>query len=80
MSNPTQDQEIAAMSYEQARDALVGVVSSLESGGATLADTMILWERGEALADRCQEILDAAATTIAEKTTPQGTTQHTDQA
>ena len=46
-----------AMSYEQARDELVQVVNRLEQGGATLEESLQLWERGEALAARCEEWL-----------------------
>jgi exodeoxyribonuclease VII small subunit len=54
------DAEIAAMSYEQAREALVAVVSALEAGGASLEESLALWERGEALAARCQAWLEGA--------------------
>lgn len=46
-----------SLSYEQARDELVRVVSELEQGGATLEQSIALWERGEALARRCEEWL-----------------------
>lgn len=52
--------EISALSYEQARDELVQVVARLETGGETLEGSLQLWERGEALAARCQEWLDGA--------------------
>ena len=48
------------ISYEAARDELAQVVSSLETGGATLEDSLKLWERGEELAKICQEGLDGA--------------------
>jgi exodeoxyribonuclease VII small subunit len=48
------------ISYEAARDELAEVVSSLETGGATLEDSLKLWERGEELAKICQEWLDGA--------------------
>ena len=51
---------IDALSYEEARDELVSVVSALEQGAATLEESLALWERGEALAARCQEWLDGA--------------------
>jgi len=35
-------------------------VRRLESGGATLEESLALWERGEALATRCQQWLDGA--------------------
>jgi exodeoxyribonuclease VII small subunit len=47
-------------SYEQARDELADVVRRLEAGGATLEESLALWERGEALARTCQEWLDGA--------------------
>ncbi len=50
----------ASLTYEQARDELVAVVQQLESGGVPLEQSLTLWERGEALADRCQQWLDGA--------------------
>jgi exodeoxyribonuclease VII small subunit len=47
-------------SYEQAREELVDVVRRLETGAATLEESLALWERGEALAAVCQEWLDGA--------------------
>jgi exodeoxyribonuclease VII small subunit len=48
---------ISTLSYEQARDELVRVVGELEQGSATLEESLALWERGEALARRCEEWL-----------------------
>lgn len=48
------------MSYEEARQALQDVVVQLESGGATLEESLTLWERGEELAGICQQWLDGA--------------------
>ncbi|WP_436967389.1 exodeoxyribonuclease VII small subunit [Cellulosimicrobium cellulans] len=48
------------MGYEEARDELVQVVARLEAGGEPLEASLALWERGEALAARCQEWLDGA--------------------
>lgn len=56
----TEVTDLAGLSYEQARDELVGVVARLEAGGASLEESLVLWERGEALAARCQEWLDGA--------------------
>ena len=52
--------ELDALSYEQARDELVDVVRRLEAGGTSLEESLALWERGEALAARCQQWLDGA--------------------
>ena len=48
------------MGYEQARDELTEVVRRLESGGLSLDESVALWERGEALARRCEEQLAGA--------------------
>jgi exodeoxyribonuclease VII small subunit len=56
---PAED-DIQAMSYEAARDALVAVVDRLERGGSTLEESLALWERGEALAARCETWLIGA--------------------
>jgi exodeoxyribonuclease VII small subunit len=48
------------LSYEQARDELTEVVRRLESGGATLEESLALWERGEELAGVCQRWLEGA--------------------
>jgi exodeoxyribonuclease VII small subunit len=49
--------DVQSLSYEAARDELVRVVSELEQGSATLERSLALWERGEALAARCEEWL-----------------------
>ncbi|MFC9893820.1 exodeoxyribonuclease VII small subunit [Nocardia sp. NPDC127579] len=52
--------EIASFGYERARDELVNVVKMLEQGGLDLDESLTLWERGEALANRCEEHLAGA--------------------
>ena len=52
-----QTPEVADLSFEQARDELVRVVAELEQGAPTLEQSLALWERGEALAARCEEWL-----------------------
>ena len=52
-----QKNDVSDLSYEQARDELVRVVSELEQGSSTLEESLALWERGEALAARCEEWL-----------------------
>jgi exodeoxyribonuclease VII small subunit len=58
----------ATLGYEQARDELIAVVGRLEAGGETLEVSLALWERGEALATRCQEWLDGARERLAAAT------------
>ncbi len=52
--------DVAELGYERARDELVNVVKMLEQGGLDLDDSLALWERGEALATRCEEHLAGA--------------------
>jgi exodeoxyribonuclease VII small subunit len=60
VTSETGSGELDALSYEQARDELVDVVRRLEAGGTSLEESLALWERGEALAARCQQWLDGA--------------------
>ncbi len=59
MSEPTSSPG-PELTYEQARDELVEVVRALEAGGTSLEESLTLWERGEALAQTCQRLLDGA--------------------
>lgn len=51
------DIPVETLSFEAARDELVKVVAELEQGSPTLEHSLALWERGEALAARCEEWL-----------------------
>lgn len=51
------DAPVETLSFESARDELVRVVAELEQGSPTLEHSLALWERGEALAARCEEWL-----------------------
>ncbi|GAA1070752.1 exodeoxyribonuclease VII small subunit [Tsukamurella spumae] len=55
---------VAELGYEQARDELTVVVKLLEQGGIDLDESLQLWERGEALAKRCEEHLAGARARI----------------
>jgi len=65
-------------SYEQAREELADVVRRLETGGATLEESLVLWERGEQLATICQEWLDGARARLAAAARPDGPTTKDD--
>jgi exodeoxyribonuclease VII small subunit len=56
----TANDDVSALTYEQARDELVQVVGELEQGSSSLEESLALWERGEALAKRCEEWLIGA--------------------
>ena len=51
------DTPVETLTFEAARDELVTVVAELEQGAPTLEQSLALWERGEALAARCEEWL-----------------------
>ena len=59
MSTPS-NADVNELGYEEARDELVRVVNELEQGSSTLEESLALWERGEALAQRCEEWLVGA--------------------
>lgn len=59
------NEDVATLSYERAREELVAVVQRLEAGSVPLEDSLALWERGEALAQRCQTWLDEARARLA---------------
>jgi exodeoxyribonuclease VII small subunit len=54
-------------SYLDARAELTRIIGKLESGGQSLEDSLALWERGEYLADVCQEWLTGAAARVEER-------------
>lgn len=73
------DTPMETLSFEAARDELVRVVAELEQGSPTLEHSLALWERGEALAARCEEWLlgakrrlDAARDAASESATSGG--------
>lgn len=61
----TPNADIETLNYEDAREQLVGIVSRLEAGGASLEESLALWERGEALAKRCEQWLEGARKRLA---------------
>lgn len=73
VSTPDPDAQtpVTDLSYEQARDELVRLVSRIESGQVPLEEAMELWSRGEELAAHCQAKLDAAQDTL-DRATGQG--------
>lgn len=56
----------STLSYEQARDELVETVKILELGQMSLDESLKYWERGEALAKRCEVLLDGASQRVEE--------------
>ncbi len=48
------------LAYEQAFSELEEIVERLEAGDLPLEEALTLFERGQALADRCAELLENA--------------------
>ena len=67
---------VESLNYEQARDELIEVVRILELGQMGLDESLKYWERGEALANRCEEHLAGAARRV--EAAIQGTTKTTE--
>lgn len=57
---------VAELNYESARDELVEIVKILELGQMGLDESLKYWERGEALAKRCEDHLDGASRRVEE--------------
>jgi exodeoxyribonuclease VII small subunit len=51
---------IDGLTYEEAFAELEKIVADLESGERPLEESMVLFERGQALTKRCAELLDKA--------------------
>jgi exodeoxyribonuclease VII small subunit len=51
---------IQSLNYEQAYAELEEIVFGLETNQKTLEEALALYERGQALAQRCGELLDQA--------------------
>jgi exodeoxyribonuclease VII small subunit len=63
--------EIQDMAFEEAFSELEEVVNRLEVGGLPLEDSLALFERGQALAAHCSELLDEAELKV-KQITPEG--------
>jgi len=55
-----ENEDIQAMSFEQALAALEQIVDDLERGDVPLDQSIRIYERGEALKDHCDRLLKAA--------------------
>jgi exodeoxyribonuclease VII small subunit len=58
--SPAAPDDIKQMSFEAALRELEGIVGKLESGQAPLAESIAIYERGEALKAHCEALLKAA--------------------
>jgi exodeoxyribonuclease VII small subunit len=51
---------VEKMTYEEAFQELESIVAALESGERPLDESMMLFERGQAIIKRCTELLEKA--------------------
>lgn len=56
----TDRQPVDELAYEQAFDELEAIVQTLEAGDQNLEESLALFERGQALAERCSQLLASA--------------------
>ena len=59
-SSKKSEKHVEDLSYEEAMTELDVIVESLEGEQSPLDESMKLFERGQALAARCSELLEAA--------------------
>ena len=58
------NQDVKAMTFEQALEALERIVDDLERGDVPLDQSIRIYERGEALKKHCEALLGAAENRI----------------
>jgi exodeoxyribonuclease VII small subunit len=68
----TSNDDIKAMSFEQALSELEQIVGTLEGGKAPLAQSIAIYERGEALKSHCEALLKQAEARIEKITLKNG--------
>jgi exodeoxyribonuclease VII small subunit len=71
--------DVTSMPFERAIEELESIIKRLEEGKVPLAESVEIYERGEALKRRCEELLKAAEARVEKITTgndgkPKGTT------
>jgi exodeoxyribonuclease VII small subunit len=65
------NQEIEDLTFEEAFAELERIASRLEDGGLTLEESLVVFERGRALAAYCSQQLDEAELKV-KQMTPEG--------
>jgi exodeoxyribonuclease VII small subunit len=63
--------EIEGLTFEEAFAELEQIVNNLEEGGQTLEESLVTFERGQALAAYCSQKLDKAELKV-KQMTPEG--------
>lgn len=62
------ENEVDALTFEEALQALEDIVARLESGELSLEESLALFERGQMLAKRCQKQLEEASLRVEQLT------------
>ena len=62
-------EDISKLVFEQALGELEETVAKLEAGELTLEESLALFERGQELANRCNDILEKASLRVEQLTT-----------
>ena len=70
-----QSNDIQSMSYEKAFSELEQIVSGLETNQNSLEEALALFERGQALARHCSELLDGAELKVQQLSVQDGAIQ-----
>ena len=60
MKNPLSEKDIKGLTYEQAFAELEAIIENLEANQELLDKSITLFERGQALAQYCTQLLDKA--------------------
>jgi exodeoxyribonuclease VII small subunit len=61
--------DVISMPFERAIEELESIIKRLEEGKVPLAESVEIYERGEALKRRCEELLKAAEARVEKITT-----------
>ncbi|WP_439273419.1 exodeoxyribonuclease VII small subunit [Pseudochrobactrum sp. HB0163] len=59
-TRPASNDDIAALSFEEALKQLEEIVDNLERGDVALEKSILIYERGEALKNHCEKLLQSA--------------------
>ena len=60
--------DIREMSFERAMKELESIVGRLERGDVELEESIVIWERGEALKEHCDKLLKQAEAKVVKLT------------
>ena len=65
---PANHADIKALTFEKALKELEGIVNRLERGDVELEESIVIYERGEALKEHCERLLRQAEAKVEQLT------------